>query len=458
MIKKISTFILKAVSLLLLVFAVMFIYGRMRGPTPEQQQALALLEQKPAFKPKENMAAYMWLINYKVPIDRIEAIAETDAKKYNALTTTNEITAFHSSAEGKYPKRNFSQEEFNGYCSFQKGEECLSAVRKNLATFSPALEKMKDEIAAVEKISEYKFYQSPFEFHMTGMLPGFSAGQNLLRVHYAHLFLNGQEELAIEKVCRDIGAWRSIASKSDNLLAAMVGHSYVRNRSSMLAEMLAATSAEAPIPEQCAIALKDISPDENHLCNAMKGEFGFLKNIDVWINDASNQEATEAGKIKHKFGSFFYDHNRTVAMAAPTFASFCSAEVMAAAAKNTVLPDIESEQKQKIECDVFDQVSNGYGCILIDTATPSYASYYDRKLDQSAQITAMQILVWLRENKASGNTAQQLFSTRPANLRAFSDRIQLNTEKAILEVNLLSPSSDGAKIWAIPLSSGMQAP
>lgn len=457
MIKTIFRYISYFLIVILLASIGLFFYGRQQKAAPEQLAALEELHKKPEFSKAENLAPYLWLINYDVPADKIDEIAAEDAKKYNALTSLKSISEFQSAAVSKYPKLDLYPKEFDGFCQFRNGQSCLGEVAREKEKISATLSRMQKEISRAEKVTGYRVHYSPFELHMTGLLPSMSAGENIMRVQRASLFLEGKQDLAIEKVCGDIEAFRSIGSNGDNLLVVMVSQAYVRNRLSLLADMLASEGRNDPLPRQCGIALKPVAVEENLLCNSMRGEFNTLENLDIWLSDASAENVSATNRVKQKAANFFYDHRRTLELSAPRYAVFCGDEARAAAKANTVLDITKALAGSSVDCGLSDRVSNAYGCELLDVSMPSYKSYLQRRLDQSAQITAMQILLWLRDNKATADDSEKLFMARPESLQAFSDRIRLNRDLGKMEVDLLGPAIEGEKTWSLPLPQSMLA-
>jgi hypothetical protein len=458
MIKKLSAFILKASLLPLLVLAIVFVYGRMRSATPEQQQALALLEKKSAYKPEQNSAAYIWSMTHDVPQDKIESLFAADVAKFNALKNTQDMASFEWQAKTQYPEIDYRQTELEDYCNKKDLAACLASVQRDQTKLRPILDSSQIQIKRAEAISNYRSYYSPMKQYMESPLPGFQTGQTLLRVHYADLFLNGQQQLAMTKICRDIDTWRSISANTDSLIGSMVGHAYVRADLSILADMLTRVDSSQKLPDICMSALKPIEYQENMICDAVRNEFEIIKNIDVSLKGQQGINKSIAEKITEMATPLIYDYKQLNRKAAPFYAIHCDENAVAAAKQQKPLEINNKALIEKNKCGSVDKISNSAGCILFDIALSDYNTYSSRRLDQSAQITAMQILVWLRESGATKDTVQQLFTNRPTNVRGFSDRIQLNMAEGMIEVNLLSPSSDGLKTWAIPLSPRMKVP
>jgi hypothetical protein len=456
--KNILKLFLKLLLLFVILIAIIFAYGRMRSATAEQQQALALLEKKPAVKSEENVVAYIWSMTHDVPQDKIESLFAADVAKLNALKNTQDIASFKWQAKTLYPEIDYRQTELEDYCNKKDLSACLSSVQRDQTKVRLILDSSQVAIARAEAISSYRSYYSPMEQYIESPLPSFQTGQTLLRVHYADLFVNGQQQLAMTKICRDIDAWRSIGANTDSLIGSMIGHAYVRADLSILADMLTRVDGDEKLPAICMSALKPIEYQENMVCDAIRGEFEMIKNFEVDLKTEGVLDGGIAGKIIDIATPLVYDHTQLNRKAAPFYSIYCNENAVAAAKQQKPAVINMEALIEKNQCDFLDKVSNSAGCILFEVALSDYSKYSNRRLDQSAQVTAMQIVVWLRERGATKNTLQQLFAERPNNLRTFSDRIQLNAATGMLEVNLLSPSSDGLKTWAIPLPPRMKVP
>jgi hypothetical protein len=434
---------------LLILFLIVFAYGRLRGPTPEQQAALVLLDKKPSFKPEQNLAPYLWLLEYDVPSEKIVEIAAADAERFNALTNSNDIKNFTTQAES-YPKIDYLNAELKEYCDEKEAETCLQTVKENQTTLKPMLEANAQAISRTLAVTRYRVHYSPMKLYMDSPLPAFQNGRRLLQVYYANLFINGQQNLAIEKVCDDIQAWRSIGANNNSLLASMISHTYLRQDLTLLNEMLNASDSSLSLPSSCRIALKPIEYQENMLCGPMQGEFQLHKHIEISL-DAEQESSDEGFKPLSKFSrNFAYSHEQSYQKMAPHYAQVCTNDAVNAAKANQAM---QIDMKNKADCDVFDWASNSAGCILAQIGAIDFQKYSNRRLDQSAQITAMQIYVWLREQNNQSSATKDIFNTRPKHLTSFSDRIRFNDKTNAIELDLLAPGSDNKAVWSLPLAT-----
>jgi hypothetical protein len=432
-----------------LLVASMFCMGRLRHASPEQQQALMVMAEKPKFNEKQNLAPYMWLFLYDIPAEKVAETMAADAEKFNGLTEENEIPQFRSQAEGMYEQFNYQDEQLRKYCQPKNESDCFHEIAKDLEKLAPILRESQQALQRAETITDFRVYYSPMETHLETPLPGFQMGRRLLQVHYVDLFMSGQQQLAAEKVCGDMAAWRSVGANTDSMIAAMIANAYLRSDMMMLANMLARMEPAATLPEACSLALKPVAYEENMLCNTLRGEFGIIDNLDMDLGNKSRKSE----KFSYRLSvAVLYSHAQTVRVAAPFYASACSSDAIAAAKQNK---PITLNAAEDFECDAVDWISNATGCGMLRMAAPDYGNYLLRKLDQSAQVTAMQIVLWLRNKNVGGVNANEAFSARPENLRGFSNRISLNAEAGMLEVKLLSPRSDGKKVWSLPLSGSL---
>jgi hypothetical protein len=447
-IKTLFRYVAYALITLITLFLILFAYGRLRGPTPEQQAALALLDKRPSFKPEQNLAPYLWLLEYDVPSEKIVEIAASDVERFNRLTDSKQISAYKSQAEGRYPKINYHEDALSQYCQFTKQKSCLVEIEANQQKVRALLDKSKNLIDRVERMHDYRVHFSDMAFHLEGPIPKYQTGRALLRVHYADMFIRGQHDKATDGVCKDIQFWRAIGSNSDNLIGAMVGYAYVRQDLNLLSEMLQRTNADSKLPESCALALKPVDYTENMICNAMRGEFLFLKNLDL----STYQPITSTDNISSSLEKWampvLYSHKQSNAAAARRYALACSNAAISAAKNNQPYALVDDQIKP---CDGIDLISNAGGCLINDLATPVYQKYSNRRLDQSAQITAMQIYVWLREQKIESGSTKDRFNSRPKHLTSFSDRIRFNDKTNAIEVDLLAPASDNKAVWSLLL-------
>lgn len=89
------------VLIVVLVLAALWTWSRLRGPTAEQREALALLEAPNAFEGRNAFNA-LWVLRYDVPEGEVEAVVEADMAALAAASADRPILDFPPSG-GRYP-------------------------------------------------------------------------------------------------------------------------------------------------------------------------------------------------------------------------------------------------------------------------------------------------------------------------------------------------------------------
>lgn len=439
-----------AMTISLLILIVMFLIGRLRGATAEQKQALDLLADKPSFKQEDNLAPYLWLLEYEVPPEKIKEIYAEDTRRFTSLISSNKISGFKTQADGRYKKIDYLSDELSAYCCKESEKHFLANIERHQQKLRPLLQKAQNAISRAERITDFRVHYSSMKMHIEAPLPAFNTGRQLLRVHFADLFINGNRQLALDKVCRDISGWRSIGANSDSLIGSMVGHAYVRQDLSLLADMLGRMNPDDELPESCELAMRPVDYRENMICNAMQGEYGMQENLDFTPANLDEKNGATGRFVAKTLIKIVHDKEGSLSKVAPVYAKSCTVAAVEVAKRNeNLVMDIDSSGAHL--CGTIDWVSNWAGCFLIDVGTPDLQKYPGRRLDQSAQITAMQIYHWLREKQVPRGELEKTFAMRPDSLGAFADRITLDINTGVIRVELLSPASDGEKTWSLPI-------
>jgi hypothetical protein len=438
MFKKVFKAVFGAFLLSLLALAIVFAYGRLRGPSPEQAEVLRILSEKPKYDPATNAEAYFWLLDYDVPEDKIQAITEEDVKRYNGLTDPDSIMNYQTVAAKSYPKRKLTHELIDRLCSRDNIEKCLDGVSENKEVIQKALIERNSEVFALEKISNYKSYYLTMEMHLAGFIPAHSAGEGLRLASIANEFLYGDSNLAIDKTCQQIGAFRLISANSDTLVSALLAQALAKKRMQLLAYMLNRSSVQKPLLPSCEAAFVPVATDEKMLCHAFYGEFDSLRNLDVWINADTQGSSSEISfsstdNLMMKLPS---SHEIGMRVNAPSYARFCSIKAREAAEKNVALTQTADDRKAS-SCDMVDWVAAPQTCVLFGMAAADYDSYVRRRLHQAVQTTAMRNFLWLREQNSNSGDVEALLEARDNNLKEFDDQIEFDFTKG--EIRALYP-------------------
>jgi hypothetical protein len=441
---------------LIVIYLLLFTYGRMRGPTPEQEQAIKLLKAQPKFDPATNAEAYIWLMTYDVPSDQEAVITSRDVARYNALTDAKEIIAFKSEAEGKFPKLNMFPEELDKFCQEGASQSCLQEISDNRKKVKKLLVDNNAALRKAERIRGYDSYYTSFETHMAGALPAFHAGHSLLKTHYANLYLDGNHFEAMDKVCRDLRSWRLISMNSDSLITAMIGVSYSRQRMRWLADMVEQMPTDEPIPDSCNQALAPYPAEERFLCKAMQSEYELIENFGTSMN-FDRVEESYTNKLTNKLMAVFYSGDLTARGFATTRAEPCLNEAKQMAITDTPVKAISDISNTEYLCDIVEWSANPVGCwFSTQSGTTSFATYRNRPLDLAAQAEATRILLWLRTSKVPYAELQKQFAKRPKDMREFENRIHFLNDhgKTWIVVDLHEEIlATGLKQWRLPVQT-----
>jgi hypothetical protein len=436
---------------IIIIYLLLFSYGRLRGPTPEQERAVKLLKEQVDFDPKTNSQAYIWLMSYDVPVDQEVAITKRDIARYNALTDAKAIMDFKSEADGKYAELNMNPQGLESLCHEKSEKPCLAEVAEQRTTIKKTLADNAKALKRAERIRDYRSYYSDFKMHLVGPLPAFNSGQSLLKIHYADLYLDGKRFEAMDKMCRDLESWRSISGNSDFLLTAMVGQSYSRQRIHWLAEMLEQLPSAERVPESCSRALAPMAMEERDICRAMQGEHEILENFDVGFDVVPVDETFVQAINRHAMPLMFSNELTTRGLA-PARAVACFDEAKQHAAQDLLYT---SAKPLGYSCDVVERVANPMGCLIGEETIDPYATYRARRLDFGAQIEAGRTMLWLKQQNADAESVASYFDKRPTDMRMFEKRSKMIVEgkKAWIEIDLHDvPRFEGNKHWRLPLA------
>lgn len=446
---------------LLAVYLALFTYGRLRGPTPEQAKALALLSEKPVFDPSTDAEAYIWLLEYDVPKELEAQITARDIARYNALEDMQAIIDFKSEAEGRYPRLDMAPKELGEFCHEGADKPCMQQVAEQHEGVKQILAKHAKALEKAQRIRDYRSHYTGFEMHIAGMLPEYQPGQSLLKTHYAVRFLEGDRFGAIDEVCRDLQAWRSIGANSDTLIAALVGQAYARQRLGLLAEMLNASPATQALPDSChqAIAMGDLQ--ERLICRAMQGEARYTENLDMELFK-ERPDQNFADQASRRLSPLLFSSELTDRGLSLTRSFPCSEKAREYALSDKAVQSL-TDAATAHRCDVVDWTANPMGCVIgqIDPNSSSnyFSQYMDRRLDFAAQLEAARIMLWLREQPSAGADIATRFAARPKDMREFDKRIALSEDAKVIVVRLHAPRKDDEKQgWRLPITAPAAEP
>jgi hypothetical protein len=418
--------------------------SRLRGPTAEQVEALALMQQSPL--PTEgNAFPALWLLAYDVPESRLQAIADADAEFFAATPMyrleDHKVWAKLSTAHADYADQTPSADDFERFCKTRQ-ENCLDKVRADPAAYDALIERNRALLDRVAGLSRYSHYRYTATNSTDMMLPPFQlAGYGLTRV--AWQFARGDVDEALAGACDGVRTWRRLGAHSDSLLARMIGIAYASDGyARLLAQMLAELPASHELPASCDSAFSPPAVADLSICEAMKGEFSLA---DHAVRSQLLGELARSPWIHRAIGSLVFDVDQTSAMTAVINARHCSDDTNAQLQLDQPMATPESSLNLwRLEC-----VANFAGCVLTDVARPAYADYQWRAQDYGARLELMAALLWLREHADPDEPLQAQLTRRWEATRRGDRGIRFVEDGSMVELEEFSRRPD--REWRLPL-------
>jgi hypothetical protein len=431
------------------IVVVMWSIARLRGPTAEQQAALAAM-QAPWTPQGRNVLPVFWQLAYDVPKEAQAGVAAEDLRRMAAApppgrgedgSSTLGLFDYASVASQRYPDLTPTTEDHALFCK-PREPACLQRVRADLPRYEALVDRHARLYARIAALADYGHYRSLSPSRMDAQLPPMQLGSAAITQH-AVAFVRGNVDAALEGTCRDIATWRRLGANSDALILSMVGIAYSTDGYGRLfAEMLAELPRDHPLPTSCAAAVEPAQVSELHLCQPMRGEFATSSNA---IRSIREQAATSQNDADRKFAPLFFDPEATVADMATTFAPACSDDELQrleADAEHVGWP--ESRGYGRLEC-----VGNPVGCVLTEIARPAYRDYVLRAQDQGARLKLLSTLLWLRGQDGDGRSLEARLDARPSVMKSPTRDIEVGEDGRSLRIRQFEVRRD--EYWTVPL-------
>lgn len=422
---------------LFLVLGGLFAVSRWMGPTAEQRAALALLEADNAQPAGRNAFGLLWLLDYDVPLDEIDAVVAEDVAKYretladaqSAQVLSNQVSV----AEGRFARHPAWPSDLK-MCG--SGEaSCLVMVRQRRDDYARQVAEDRALMERLRGLAAFDHYRSPMDGHIFPPLPP------VKRFFVAHTasaldFVEGDTDGALAAVCRDVDTWRRLSANSDALLLASIGGAMVVTGARLFSDMLAELPLDHPLPSICATAFDParIVPD---LCSATRGEAHIAQaHLDRYGDEAH-----------FMLRSLLLDPDATRAMMAPVYAHACTEGVRRALANDTpIAPPPTTGSPWRLEC-----LGNVMGCTLFGIAAPAYDGYVGRMQDIQAMLRTVDAVLRVREQAAdSDRTMAQVLregGLRPAVATWRAPEFDETTGEIVIPLRAHGSRTE----WRIPL-------
>jgi hypothetical protein len=448
--RKLLKWVACAVGAMIVVAVVLWSVARLRGPTAEQEAALAAT-QGPWTPEGRNAFPYFWQLAYDVPDAAQAEVAAEDLRRMAAApppgtdadgSRTPGLFNYASVASQRYPDLRPSGEDHALFCK-PREPGCLQRVRADLPRYEALVDRHARLFERVATLADYGHYRSLSPPRMDASSPPMQLGRATITQH-AVAFVRGDVDAALAGTCRDIATWRRLGANSDALIMRMVGIAYSTDGyGRLLAEMLAELPRDHPLPRSCAVAVAPAEASELRLCQAMRGEFATSSSA---IRLMRAQAATSRNPADRALAPLFFDPEATVADIATTFAPACSdgeLQRLAADAAQVGWPE-PRRGYWRLEC-----VGNPVGCVLSEIARPAYRDYVLRAQDQGARLKLLSTLLWLREQDGEGRTLEARLDARPSALKSPTRDIEVGDDGRSLRIRQFDAGR--GDYWTLPL-------
>lgn len=437
------------IGLLLLLVAGIWGLSRALGPTDAQERALAILAQsdKPVGR---NAFPAIWLLPYDVPEDQLEAVTAEDARRFSdaPLFDPKRIendAGLVSVAEKRFRRvvpRDRGEPE---YCGLND-TGCLDKVRGNVDAYSKWRNENSQLIQKLSSLSEYDYFRNSLPPRLDMPIPemqDFGALPTLRALDFAE----GRTDKALEGVCRDVSTLRRLSTGTDSLIHGMLSVAAIKGESRLFADMLEALPEGTILPAECATAFVPPRFAETTLCNAMRGEAGFSRNISRALRESDDPTGSWFGNLVHPI---LFDDDGTEAILAENYAWPCSE-----AAKSSISDDEPLKMPPpdnslfRLQC-----AGNIAGCMLGQVGAGAFDPYLQRSQDNAARIKLMATLLWLHEHAEDKRSLAERLAARPVELKSPTRDVQIVDRGKALSIRMFDDSR--GKDWQIPLPTCLQ--
>ena len=432
--------VLQGLAGLLVVVVALWVASRLWGMRPEQRAALALMraEWTPAGR---NAFEAIWTFRHDVPVAQQRAITQADMRSLRDSPPFGTTTSDFRSAALAYPDLSPADADREKFCAASK-PGCLAMVAADLPGYAALVDRNARLVARADALAGFDHVKFLLPSRLDVPLPAF-VDTYLPATRDALLFAQGYRQEALRNTCRGIATWRRYATNSNMLITSMVALSYSANGyGGLFADMLAASPAGTPIPDECGLALAPVRPGELSLCEAMRGEFAFGDNA---VRDLRNAPGGQSPGDSWIARRLLLDAEGTSALNAAYLSAACTRQTTGMIERDVPIRALSAERawNQRFEC-----IANAVGCILSEIAKPGYVSYFQRMQDYGMKLRVLGTLLWLHQNPRPDASLAERLRQRPPHLRSPAREIALGDDGKSLRIQL-HEASQGE--WSQPL-------
>jgi hypothetical protein len=400
------------VAVVLIAYAVVLAWGRLRGPSEVQAKALTLVHQD--LRPTKGRNAFpaLWLADYDVPIDQVDAVYAKDRQRMPTWLARlprdgSMPDQFVDSAAAQYAKLPALTVANKAMTCGARDDDCLAKVSEHRDALRAMLLRQQIRLHHGEAIGDYDYEWNDLPPNIYA-LPPYGSEHNLWRTAAALNFVDGRQALALNQICMNALAMRRMHAHNNTLIGTMVAGSRLQSAANLFVHMLSELPPEQALPDTCATAFTAVAMEDVDLCASMQWEFRFFFESDQMDGEAQ----------AHWWDALLFAKTGTRRQAASRFAWVCSD-----AARVKLMGDHRfKEQDLPQTADFFDWVSNPEGSTVVRIPWPSYMGYMHRQQDTAATLRLVATVLWLRQTHGDGRTREDRLAHRPAWMDVDKDR------------------------------------
>jgi len=421
----------RALLALIVLYAATFAWYRLRGPTEEQQAALALMRKD--YRPAHGVNAFplLFYLSYDVPAERLDAQMAVDVEKVRKQIDAykaGETNITENADTDAPPLPSLSQAENAALCR----KDCLAKVSAQPDAVRAALAAHPVEVARAQAFERADFNWNEFPANMFSPIGymGFINGQRFWLSAFALKYAEGDRTGALAATCRNLAAWRRMASASNTQIGALMSDARMNDAIRLYADMLVGLPADAVVPEDCALALRPVAAADVDRCAQLAGTLAEQEAMFRWVGGRTPQ----ARWYERLVGTEGIDVRQTTALTAQTLAASCGSDAIARFLADELPRKAQVRFPSGLEC-----IANRAGCFIAPMMASTYATYDEATLDRAAHLRLAATLLWLRE-QPEGSIAER-FARRPAELRSPNHDSGFDAQRGALYVKNLRQAS-----------------
>lgn len=285
-------------------------------PSPAAQQSWQKLKfmQTDPFPPGRNAWEELWFTNREIPPALIGSLFAVDVRRYlkNQDAEEEDVEPLIVDSD-EYPER--SKWSDPDLCQPRAAEDCLALVREHEADIAEIMVERAEELAAADRLASADYLRSPFPISLDLIVRPWP-GSRLAITEPALLWVQGQRELAQQRLCHRAVGWRRLLMHNDAYIQAMIAQSHFRDAVELLAQMRAEVPKDFPLPADCVQLTETPALLALQQCRAAATELVLLvqmANSSVYASDyaAEAEIALRAGIDVHAFEArvaHLFDH------------------------------------------------------------------------------------------------------------------------------------------------------